>query len=81
MSQFVTGSSLTSARAAAAWVEAILVGELGRRREVTVRETVLRLLTCPELGKESARLAKWDPRRVGFYRARFQEETACLSRG
>ena len=22
--------------------------------------------------------AKWDPRRVGYYRARFQEETACL---
>ena len=55
MSQFVTGSSLTSARAAAAWVEAILVGELGRRREVTVRETVLRLLTCPELGKDRVR--------------------------
>ena len=25
--------------------------------------------------------AKWDPRRVGYYRGRFQEETACLSRG
>ena len=25
--------------------------------------------------------AKWDPRRVGYYRSRFQEETACLSRG
>ena len=24
--------------------------------------------------------AKWDPRRVGYYRSRFQEETACLSR-
>ena len=24
--------------------------------------------------------AKWDPRRVGYYRARFQEETACLRR-
>ena len=24
--------------------------------------------------------AKWDPRRVGYYRARFQEETACLQR-
>ena len=139
MSQFVTGSSLTSARAAAAWVEAILVGELGRRREVTVRETVLRLLTCPELGRPllcllhrwpenaASRTAcrddmcrddcrtvvapafaaknfrhlagtkakarwnattadaptatdnkKWDPRRVGYYRSRFQEETACL---
>ena len=22
--------------------------------------------------------AKWDPRRVGYYRARFEEETACL---
>ncbi len=22
--------------------------------------------------------AKWDPRRVGYYRARFQDETACL---
>ena len=22
--------------------------------------------------------AKWDPRRVGYYRARFQAETACL---
>ena len=22
--------------------------------------------------------AKWDPRRVGYYRGRFQEETACL---
>ena len=28
-----------------------------------------------------AAAAKWDPRRVGFYRGRFQEETACLSRG
>ena len=25
-----------------------------------------------------AAAAKWDPRRVGYYRARFQEETACL---
>ena len=24
--------------------------------------------------------AKWDPRRVGYYRARFEEETACLQR-
>ena len=70
---------------------------MDRRREVTVRETVLRLRTCPELGKDSARrattttdapteptathgaaAAKWDPRRVGYYRARFQDETACL---
>ena len=28
-----------------------------------------------------AAAAKWDPRRVGYYRSRFQEETACLSRG
>ena len=28
-----------------------------------------------------AAAAKWDPRRVGYYRGRFQEETACLSRG
>ena len=28
-----------------------------------------------------AAAAKWDPRRVGYYRARFQDETACLSRG
>ena len=27
-----------------------------------------------------AAAAKWDPRRVGYYRARFQEETACLQR-
>ena len=25
-----------------------------------------------------AAAAKWDPRRVGYYRGRFQEETACL---
>ena len=25
-----------------------------------------------------AAAAKWDPRRVGYYRSRFQEETACL---
>ena len=27
-----------------------------------------------------AAAAKWDPRRVGYYRSRFEEETACLSR-
>ena len=27
-----------------------------------------------------AAAAKWDPRRVGYYRSRFQEETACLQR-
>ena len=25
-----------------------------------------------------AAAAKWDPRRVGYYRGRFQDETACL---
>ncbi len=78
-----------TALSCSAWVEAILAPAFaaknfrhlaGTKAKARWNATTTDAPTEPT-ATHGAAAAKWDPRRVGYYRSRFQEETACLSRG